>query len=91
MHFSLSPFYSFFFSDIPGKPLDREEIILYNGDVRFEVRIPFFYIRVWRSLVSRLVRDQEAVGSNPATRTIKNSLKPQWFQAVFLLLQRIPN
>ena len=27
-------------------------------------------IRVWRSLVSRLVRVQEAVGSNPATRTI---------------------
>ena len=26
-------------------------------------------IRVWRSLVSRLVRVQEAVGSNPATRT----------------------
>ncbi len=28
-------------------------------------------IRVWRSLVSRLVRDQEAVGSSPATRTKK--------------------
>ena len=26
-------------------------------------------IRVWRSLVSRLVRVQETVGSNPATRT----------------------
>ena len=28
-------------------------------------------LRVWRSLVSRLVRVQEAVGSNPATRTKK--------------------
>ena len=32
--------------------------------------LPFgLIIRVWRSLVSRLVRVQEAVGSNPATRT----------------------
>ena len=31
-------------------------------------------IRVWRSLVSRLVRVQETVGSNPATRTKGKSL-----------------
>ena len=30
-------------------------------------------IRVWRSLVSRLVRVQEAVGSNPVTRTKKGT------------------
>jgi hypothetical protein len=30
------------------------------------------HIGVWRSLVSRLVRDQEAAGSNPATPTIIN-------------------
>ncbi len=27
------------------------------------------YIGVWRSLVARFVRDEEAVGSNPATPT----------------------
>ena len=49
-----------------------------------------FYIRVWRSLVSRLVRVQEAVGSNPATRT-KNpqSIVWQWiadFYRLYLFL-----
>ena len=34
----------------------------------------FNFIRVWRSLVSRLVRVQEAVGSNPATRTMRSVL-----------------
>ena len=29
-------------------------------------------IGVWRSLVARFVRDEEAVGSNPATPTILN-------------------
>ena len=32
------------------------------------------HFRVWRSLVSRLVRVQEAVGSNPATRTMRSVL-----------------
>jgi hypothetical protein len=27
---------------------------------------------VWRSLVARFVRDEEAVGSNPATPTFRN-------------------
>ena len=31
---------------------------------------------VWRSLVARFVRDEEAVGSNPATPTIESTLKP---------------
>ena len=31
---------------------------------------------VWRSLVARFVRDEEVVGSNPATPTIDPSLKP---------------
>ncbi len=31
-------------------------------------------VGVWRSLVSRLVRDQEAMGSNPVTPTIKNAV-----------------
>ena len=29
---------------------------------------------VWRSLVSRLVRDQEAPGSNPGTPTIEKTI-----------------
>ncbi len=53
---------------------------------------------VWRSLVSRLVRDQEAVGSSPATPTMKSihkgfdfmntlfvckaGIKPAYFYAV---------
>ena len=32
------------------------------------------WYRAWRSLVSRLVRVQEAVGSNPATRTMRSVL-----------------
>ena len=28
---------------------------------------------VWRSLVARFVRDEEAVGSNPATPTLRNT------------------
>ena len=43
-----------------------------------------FYIRVWRSLVSRLVRVQEAVGSNPATRTTPGALKSKDFKAPLL-------
>ena len=31
---------------------------------------------VWRSLVARFVRDEEVVGSNPATPTIESTLKP---------------
>lgn len=40
-------------------PLDNREIIHYNTSVN----------GVWRSLVSRLVRVQEAWGSNPHTPT----------------------
>ena len=43
-------------------PLDNAGIIHYNG----------LAIGVWRSLVSRLVRVQEAAGSNPATPTKRN-------------------
>ena len=32
-----------------------------------------YALGVWRSLVSRLVRVQEAVGSNPATPTMKET------------------
>ena len=39
-------------------------------------------IRVWRSLVSRLVRVQETVGSNPATRTI--GVSSFWMLRFFL-------
>ena len=39
--------------------VDKNVIINYNG----------FVIGVWRSLVSRLVRVQEASGSNPDTPT----------------------
>ena len=42
------------------------------------------YIRVWRSLVSRLNGVQEASSSNLDTRT-KKVLKPQGFQDFFLL------
>ena len=46
--------------------LDKTKEYLYNNQARFGV---------WRSLVSRLVRDQEASGSNPDTPTkIKNPL-----------------
>jgi hypothetical protein len=38
---------------------------------------------VWRSLVSRLVRDQEASGSNPDTPTIEKSLETQWVSRLF--------
>ena len=30
-------------------------------------------------LVARMVRDHEAVGSNPATRTNEETAEPQWF------------
>ena len=41
-------------------------------------------IGVWRSLVSRLVRDQEASGSNPDTPTkTRKTLETQRFQAFF--------
>ena len=42
--------------------LDKSEISAYNS----------FAFGVWRSLVSRLVRDQEASGSNPDTPTISS-------------------
>ena len=47
-------------------PLDKGRIIPYND----------LAIGVWRSLVSRLVRVQEAPGSNPGTPTMK---KPSTF------------
>ena len=43
--------------------LDKPVICAYN----------MFAFGVWRSLVSRLVRDQEASGSNPDTPTITDS------------------
>ena len=43
-------------------------------------------IGVWRSLVSRLVRVQEAVGSNPPTPTIENSTANGCFAVLFLYL-----
>ena len=43
--------------------LDKEVRDKYNRQAK--------NIGVWRSLVSRLVRDQEAAGSNPATPTKK--------------------
>ena len=50
---------------------------------RFSVAVALNFIRVWRSLVSRLVRVQEAVGSNPATRT-KKVLKRKFPGFLFL-------
>ena len=32
-------------------------------------------VGAWRSLVARLVRDEEAVGSNPAAPTIRDTLR----------------
>ena len=43
-------------------------------------------IGVWRSLVSRLVRVQEASGSNPDTPTIENSIANSCFAVLFLYL-----
>ena len=48
-------------------PLDTDRIYGYNVQA----------IGVWRSLVSRLVRVQEAAGSNPATPT-KYTEGPFW-------------
>jgi hypothetical protein len=39
------------------------------GTVRYAVQASS---GVWRSLVARFVRDEEAVGSNPATPTFRN-------------------
>ena len=39
-------------------------------------------IGVWRSLVARFVRDEEAVGSNPATPT--GSRRDQMVPAIFV-------
>ena len=50
--------------------LDKSEISAYNS----------FAFGVWRSLVSRLVRDQEASGSNPDTPTTSE-------QALYRLLR----
>ena len=41
---------------------------------------------VWRSLVSRLVRVQEAGGSNPPTPTTENSTANGCFAVLFLYL-----
>ena len=41
--------------------------------IEFFVKI--VYIRMWRSLVSRLIWDQDAAGSNPVIRTIRVLLK----------------
>ena len=55
------------------------DIVSYNHYNKSSV----IHFRVWRSLVSRLVRVQEAVGSNPATRT-KNPLF-SWENSGFFL------
>ena len=55
--------------------LDIEPYFQYNGIV----------IGVWRSLVSRLVRVQEASGSNPDTPTITgHPLYQNWCPVYFL-------
>ena len=54
-----------------------------NGDAKRQARTQnqqtiemtaFVHVGVWRSLVSRLVRDQEASGSNPDTPTMRSVL-----------------
>ena len=66
---------------IPGNcekdpmPLDITSFFHYN----------VLAIGVWRSLVSRLVRVQEAAGSNPATPTKKKNHPPGWF--FFLVIE----
>jgi hypothetical protein len=44
---------------------------------------------VWRSLVARFVRDEEAVGSNPATPTQKPQVKGQFLRDRELALDRL--
>lgn len=39
-------------------------------DARLHSRGPSRALGVWRSLVARFVRDEEVVGSNPATPTL---------------------
>ena len=39
-------------------------------DARLHSRGPSRTLGVWRSLVARFVRDEEVVGSNPATPTL---------------------
>ena len=56
--------------------LDKSKISAYNS----------FAFGVWRSLVSRLVRDQEASGSNPDTPTKENSIANGCFAVLFLYL-----
>lgn len=66
--------------EVSDIPLDSREGNYYN-------RIAFI-IGVWRSLVSRLVRVQEAPGSNPGTPTIGESL---WDSPIFYLYFSFPN
>ena len=49
------------------KTLDFLNFLIYNNQAVRKAT----YFGVWRSLVSRLVRDQEAMGSSPVTPTIK--------------------
>ena len=44
---------------------------------------------VWRSLVSRLVRVQEASGSNPDTPTIEKQYRKQLFCGTFSLFMDV--
>ena len=55
--------------------MPRRSGIYFGKTLTFQkhLRIILWNIRVWRSLVSRLGRVQEAVGSNPVTRTKKDA------------------
>ena len=62
-------------------PLDNREIIHYNTRVN----------GVWRSLVSRLVRVQEASGSNPDTPTMQSVLIGSEYPVMDTLLFYVKN
>ena len=53
--------------------IDKAKGFCYNALVSKSIK----YNGVWLSLVERLVRDQEAVGSNPATPTRKRQVSTE--------------
>ena len=63
-----------------------QKLLLTNPEILFIIKTRF---GVWRSLVSRLVRDQEAAGSSPATPTNFFWLETQLFLAIFAYLRTI--